>query len=723
MRIGTLAAAVALGFASISGAQTPTPAGGEFRVNTFTASEQKHAQVAVGPRGDFLIVWSSLNQDGDSFGVFGKRYDALGTPQGGEFQVSTTNFGYQYATGVAADAGGNYIVVWFATGVDGSGRGIVGRVLSPTGVPLTGDFRVNAFGAGRQTVPSVAAQPGGGFVVVWESYAQDGSSYGIIGRRFDSRGNPLTGDFLVNAFTPGAQNAPKITSDAAGNFVVVWHSNGQDGSATGVFGRRFNAAAAPVSGDFQVNVYTSNHQQYPVVSAIADGRFTVAWESGNNVGGPTQDGNNYGSYARRYDAAGNPLSGDLQTNVYTVDHQRTPTVTTFGNGSFLAAWNSQDQLTPFPNRDIFARQFNAAGSPGPEFLVNQFTTADQFQAHADADEVGNIVVAWDSINQDGSLNGVYARRYGGLVPFGLTVDANANPSANGNRVFESGELVVVQPSWRNVNGATLFFDGFASGFTGPVGPAYTIADANAGYGSVPSGSIGNCGAGAGCYALRILAGARPAAHWDAQFREDIAPAPAQSKVWTVHIGDSFTDVPRTNGFYRFVETVFHTGAMPGCAPGQFCPFTNVPRHEMAQFVLKGREPHFVPPACVPGAEMFADVPAASASCRWVEELARRGVVGGCSPGLYCPNAGVTRQELAVFLLATLQPGFVPPACGVPVFNDVPASSSFCRWIEELQRRGVVTGCGGGNYCPTLPVARDQMSVFLTVTFGLSLYGP
>ena len=57
-----------------------------------------------------------------------------------------------------------------------------------------------------------------------------------------------------------------------------------------------------------------------------------------------------------------------------------------------------------------------------------------------------------------------------------------------------------------------------------------------------------------------------------------------------------------------------------------------------------------------------------------------------------------------------------------MYADVPASSPFCRWIEELSRRGVVTGCGGGNYCPAVSVSREQMSVFLTVTFGLTLYG-
>ena len=65
----------------------------------------------------------------------------------------------------------------------------------------------------------------------------------------------------------------------------------------------------------------------------------------------------------------------------------------------------------------------------------------------------------------------------------------------------------------------------------------------------------------------------------------------------------------------------------------------------------------------------------------------------------------------------------PPSCGAPVFNDVPATSSFCPWVEELARRGVVGGCSPGLYCPTRVVVRTEMSVFLSVTFGLTLYGP
>ena len=55
------------------------------------------------------------------------------------------------------------------------------------------------------------------------------------------------------------------------------------------------------------------------------------------------------------------------------------------------------------------------------------------------------------------------------------------------------------------------------------------------------------------------------------------------------------------------------------------------------------------------------------------------------------------------------------------FADVPASSPFCKWIEELARRNIAGGCGGGNFCPIAQVTREQNAVFVSGTFGLTLY--
>jgi hypothetical protein len=186
-------------------------------------------------------------------------------------------------------------------------------------------------------------------------------------------------------------------------------------------------------------------------------------------------------------------------------------------------------------------------------------------------------------------------------------------------------------------------------------------------------------------------------------------------------------VPRSSPFYRFVEAVLHHDVTGGCAANGYCPLDATPRNQMAVFVLAAAEGSgYAPRACVAGSELFSDVPASNPFCRWIEELARRGVVGGCAAGVYCPAALVSREQMAVFvLLAREGPGYQPPACvaGQELFADVAASSPFCRWIEELARRGVVSGCGGGAYCPTLSVSREQMAVFLAGTFALQLYGP
>ena len=100
------------------------------------------------------------------------------------------------------------------------------------------------------------------------------------------------------------------------------------------------------------------------------------------------------------------------------------------------------------------------------------------------------------------------------------------------------------------------------------------------------------------------------------------------------------------------------------------------------------------------------------------------MTAGCGDGsTYCQTDPTNRQQMAVFLLKTKEgSAYVPPACSTAVFPDVPCTSPFAPWVNELVARGVTAGCGGGNYCPTGEVARQQMAVFLVKTFGLSLYG-
>ena len=320
-------------------------------------------------------------------------------------------------------------------------------------------------------------------------------------------------------------------------------------------------------------------------------------------------------------------------------------------------------------------------------------------------------------------NATCLREASAFTPQAITVDANSGPSANGNGVLEPGEQVGAAPSWRNAATASLALQGALSSFTGPGGSGvtYTIVDGAADYGTVAAGATAGC-LGPPCYTVAVSnPPARPVGHWDAPLAEVMSSYSAKS--WSLHVGNSFTDVPNTNGTYRFVETLLHRGVTGGCSASAYCPDATVTRAQMAVFLLLSKEgPSYLPAPCTTAP--FPDVPTSSPFCRWIQELSARGITGGCGGGNYCPDGPNTRGQMAVFLLLTKEgSGYLPPACASDPFGDVPASSPFCRWIQELVTRGITAGCGGGNYCPDVANTRGQMAVFLTATFGLLLYGP
>jgi hypothetical protein len=188
---------------------------------------------------------------------------------------------------------------------------------------------------------------------------------------------------------------------------------------------------------------------------------------------------------------------------------------------------------------------------------------------------------------------------------------------------------------------------------------------------------------------------------------------------------NFTDVPPETPYYSFVNTIFATGISSGCGATTFCPDLPVTREAMALFLLKAKEgPNYVPTPCGRRPQIFDDVALDSPFCPWIQELYLRGIVSGCGPKLYCPSDPVTRDQVSVFLLRTLDPALSPPSCVFPgIFSDVPSANGFCRWVEELVRRNIATGCQGPPtpmYCPAAFVTRGQMATFLVVTFGIPL---
>ena len=157
-----------------------------------------------------------------------------------EFLVNTTTSDSQVYPAIADDAQGRFVIAWTSNGQDGDGLGVYARLFDARGRPRTGEIRINTYTAGAQFNPSVAMADGGRFVVVWESAYQDGYSYGIYGRRFNSDGIAMGSEFHVNMENHQHQQRPDVACDAYGDFTVVWDSNGQDGSGKGVYGRLYD---------------------------------------------------------------------------------------------------------------------------------------------------------------------------------------------------------------------------------------------------------------------------------------------------------------------------------------------------------------------------------------------------------------------------------------------------------------------------------------------------
>lgn len=119
---------------------------------------------------------------------------------------------------------------------------------------------------------------------------------------------------------------------------------------------------------------------------------------------------------------------------------------------------------------------------------------------------------------------------------------------------------------------------------------------------------------------------------------------------------------------------------------------------------------------VPASTAFNDVPTYNWAYTYIDKLLQAGITSGCAtaPMRYCPEAQVTRDQMAVFLLrAKFGSSYVPPAAS-GVFADVPVSHWAAAWVERLRALGITSGCATNplQYCPGSAVTRDQMAVFL-----------
>jgi hypothetical protein len=242
----------------------------------------------------YIVVWANLLPAGGSFPgttpqILARKLNATGAPVGTQVKISTGLVNGDRPD-VCVDTAGAPVVVW--TSVDGfplfesNQKGVSLRRLTAAGAPTGTAETVVAPPTATSSQPAVSCGSGSTFVVVWHSDQPPAAERSdILGRRFSRLGRPVGNVFRVNVAATREQKNPSIAHDAKGNFVVVWQSSVSP-QQVGIYGRRFSAAGAALSPDFEVvsgpdNATAASHPDIAMIGTA--GNFVVVWQAGSQA--------------------------------------------------------------------------------------------------------------------------------------------------------------------------------------------------------------------------------------------------------------------------------------------------------------------------------------------------------------------------------------------------------------------------------------------------------
>jgi hypothetical protein len=175
----------------------------------------------------------------------------------------------------------------------------------------------------------------------------------------------------------------------------------------------------------------------------------------------------------------------------------------------------------------------------------------------------------------------------------------------------------------------------------------------------------------------------------------------------------FADVPPSNPFFDAADLLYTLNITTGCSsnPLDYCPDQNIPRWEMAAYIVRAiYGGNNFPYSNVP---LFNDVPVGANGFAYIQKMAELGITSGCGNGDFCPLEAVARDQMAIFVIrmrygATALFDFP----STPYFTDVNSSTFGWSWIQRLKEDSVTNGCTVTTFCPTDPVTRGEMAVFI-----------
>ena len=400
--------------AALPGTAQLQPRGGELQLNLGTEAAV-YPSVAALPAGGFIVVWATPTYPIWFNEAKVGRFDALGSVIGTPMSIDASSFAFFDVPKVDTTADGGAVIVWPGVSQNDNG-GIQALRLDAAGTPIGQSFQVNTYTTNAQYFPALAVQDDGAFMVVWQSYEQDGDESGLFARTFDSLGAAISADFQIDVYTVGRQRDVAVAALPDGKFVVAWHGGYYEGDP--LFARRFDADGVAQSVQFQVSAATAVYPDVPTVAAADDGAFVVVWEDSDSVSRLR---------GRLFDASGSPLGAEI--DVASGGTPWRPNVAMSATGEFQVVWI---EVPDDGHNRVIARSFDADGNTlATEFQVNARTTTSTLAPDVAITGAGQFVVVWTRITFLDEYNGrvdIVARRYAAAPPV-LDIDGDGEAAA------------------------------------------------------------------------------------------------------------------------------------------------------------------------------------------------------------------------------------------------------------------------------------------------------
>jgi hypothetical protein len=320
-----------------------------------------------------------------------------------EFQVNTHTINKQENPAIAMDEAGNFVIVWNSYLQDGGSNGIFAQRFDQNYSPLGEEIQINTTSTGNQKEPSVAMNTTGNCIVVWQGPGTvEEDKEDIFARRFDPNGQPVGSEFRVNTNTNDKQLCPKVAMNNTGGFVIIWESvNIPEEGKKAICAQLYDSNSLRIGTEFVVNDGPSDGR-YPDATMDSQGNFAVVW---------MQDKSSNSIIGRLYNTDGSVKTEPFEVSTIRLSSVTQPSIAMSRQGEFVVAWDGDPELAGLD--DIHARMFDPNGTPiGEQFIVNTTIEGPQQNPKVAMNNRRQFIVVWDSkIDPDINEREIFAQRY------------------------------------------------------------------------------------------------------------------------------------------------------------------------------------------------------------------------------------------------------------------------------------------------------------------------